>query len=159
MMRIEPIAAHPERVAELAAWHHAQWAHLYDDWTLAVAMQELRDHASRRGIPTTLLLLEGDSLLGSVSVVTEDAPALQFIGSPWLASLYVVPEARGRGLGKELVLAAVRLAAENDVPRLLLFTPEHADFYRRLGWQAFRREDLLGTPVDVMAIEPRRLAA
>lgn len=158
-MRIEPIAAHPGRIANLAAWHHAQWSHLYDDWTLEVAMGELRDHASRAGIPTTLLLLDGDSLLGSVSIVLEDAPALQFLGSPWLASLYVVPEARGRGLGKRLVQAAVRLAAENQVPQLLLFTPEHGDFYRRLGWREFRRAELLGTPVDVMAIEPRSLAA
>lgn len=158
-MRIEPIAAHPERVAMLAAWHHAQWAHLYDDWTLEVATRELDDHASRDAIPTTLLLFDGEDLLGSVSVVTEDAPALQFIGSPWLASLYVVPEARGRGLGKQLVQAAVRLAADNGVPRLLLFTPEHADFYRRLGWCEFRRAELLGTPVDVMSIEPGSLAA
>lgn len=158
-MRIEPIAAHPGRIATLAAWHHAQWSHLYDDWTLEVATDELRDHASRAGIPTTLLLFDGDSLLGSVSIVLEDAPALQFLGSPWLASLYVVPEARGRGLGKRLVQAAVRLAAENQVPQLLLFTPEHGDFYRRLGWREFSRAELLGTPVDVMAIEPRSLAA
>lgn len=143
----------------LAAWHHAQWAHLYDDWTLEVATRELEEHASRDAIPTTLLLFDGEDLLGSVSVVTEDAPALQFIGSPWLASLYVVPEARGRGLGKLLVQAAVRLAADNGVPRLLLFTPEHAGFYRSLGWREFRRAELLGTPVDVMAIEPRDMAA
>lgn len=158
-MRIEPIAAHPARIAQLAAWHHQQWAHLYDDWTLEVATAELRDHASRNSLPTTLMLFDEETLLGSVSVVMEDAPALQFIGSPWLASLYVVPEARGRGLGKLLVRAAVQLAADNQVDRLLLFTPEHADFYRRLGWQALRRAELLGTSVDVMAIEPRRLAA
>lgn len=158
-MRIEPITAHPERVATLAAWHHAQWAHLYDDWTLEVAARELADHAGRTSIPTTLLLFDDEELLGSVSIVLEDAPALQFIGSPWLASLYVLPQARGRGLGKHLVQAAVRLAADNDVSRLLLFTPGHADFYRRLGWREFRRAELLGTPVDVMAIEPRSLVA
>jgi len=153
-MRIEPLADHPERVATLAAWHHAQWAHLYDDWTLQVASDELSDHASRRALPTTLVLLDGDDLLGSVSLVLEDAPDLQHLGSPWLASLFVRPEARGLGFGKALVRAAQTLAQQQGVSRLYLFTPEHADFYRKLGWAAFARTELRGTPVEVMAIEP-----
>lgn len=157
-MRIEPLADHPARVATLAAWHHAQWSHLFDDWSLQIATDELRDHASRRDLPTTLVLIEGDELLGSVSLVLEDAPDLQHLGSPWLASLYVRPEVRGRGLGKALVRAAERLAAGQGVARLHLFTPEHADFYRQLGWSAFARAELRGTTVEVMAIEPQRAA-
>jgi len=57
------------------------------------------------------VLLDGDELLGSVSVVMEDAPELQSYGSPWLASLFVVEDARGQGLGQALVEAAVELAA------------------------------------------------
>ncbi len=155
-MRIEPIEHHRERISTLAAWHHAQWGHLYSHWTQGVAAAELEEHAGRAaGLPTTLLALEGGELLGSVSLVLEDAPELQEQGSPWLASLYVVPAARGRGVGAALVRAAVAKAAAEGVEELFLFTPEHRDFYRRLGWRELARTALKGTAVDLMSIAPR----
>jgi predicted N-acetyltransferase YhbS len=154
-MRIEPIAAHRARVPTLAAWHHAQWGHLYSHWTYEVCRAELDEHAARAaGLPTTLLALDGEELLGSVSLVFEDAPELQEHGSPWLASLYVAPAARGRGIGAALARAAVARAAEEGVAELFLFTPEHKDFYARLGWRPLARTALKGTPVDLMCIAP-----
>ena len=154
-MRIEPIAAHPGRVDMLAAWHHAQWGHLYSHWTYEICRDELAEHASRpSGLPVTLLALEDGQLLGSVSLVFEDAPELQEHGSPWLASLYVRPEARGRGLGAALARAAVARAAAEGVDELFLFTPEHREFSARLGWKPVARTALKGTPVDLMCIAP-----
>lgn len=151
-MRVALLQDHRGHIETLAAWHHGQWASLFEDWTLASASEELADHATRRSLPTTLVLLEGETLLGSVSLVFEDAPELDDFGSPWLASLYVVPEARGRGLGARLVQAAVAHAAGQGVERLYLFTPEHAAFYRQLGWRLIARSRANGTPVDVMMI-------
>lgn len=82
-MRIDRIGRHPRHIPALAAWHHAEWGALYDDWTLAAAASELADHATRTSLPTTLLLVDGQDLLGSVSLLIEDAPALQDRGSPW----------------------------------------------------------------------------
>jgi len=158
-MQIEFLDRHAGLAPTLAGWHHAQWGHLYDHWTLEVATAELRDHATRRTLPTTLVAVEAGAPLGSVSLVLEDAPELCEHGSPWLASLYVRPQARGRGLGTSLVRAAVAHAATLGVDELFLFTPEHADFYARLGWRPLARTALLGTPVDLMAIVPARAAA
>lgn len=158
-MRIEFLDQHAALVPVLARWHHAQWGHLYEHWTLEIARAELEDHARRRSLPTTLVLLDGQTLLGSVSLVLEDAPELCEHGSPWLASLYVVPEARGRGLGARLVRAAIATAAEQGVPELFLFTPEHAAFYERLGWRRLARTALKGTAVDLMQIEPSKAMA
>ena len=154
-MRIEPISLHRGQVATLAAWHHAQWGYLYSHWTHEVCLAELQSHAEReRGLPTTLLALDGEELLGSVSLVFEDAPELQEHGSPWLASLYVKPQARGRGVGAQLARAAVARAAAEGVDELFLFTPEHRDFYARLGWRPLARTALKGTAVDLMCIVP-----
>lgn len=157
-MRIEFIDEHRDQIATLAAWHHAEWGHLYSHWTLEVAAAELADHATRRTLPTTLVLMDGQQPLGSVSVVLEDAPELSGAGSPWLASLYVVAQARGRGLGARLAQAAVALAASQRVPQMFLFTPEHAVFYRRLGWNQVMRTTLQGTAVDLMEITPLQVA-
>ena len=158
-MTIDFLDRHPHLVPTLAGWHHAQWGHLYSHWTLAVATTELSDHATRRTLPTTLVKVEAGEALGSVSLVLEDAPELCEHGSPWLASLYVRPEARGRGLGAQLVHAAVAHAAMLGVAELFLFTPEHAAFYQRLGWRPLARTALLGTPVDLMTIAPGMQAA
>ncbi|KFN47237.1 hypothetical protein N787_08940 [Arenimonas metalli CF5-1] len=144
----------PGHADTLAGWHHAQWSHLYERWTLEQTRDELRDHATRRARPTTLVAIDGDALLGSVSLVDEDAPELRDQGDAWLASLYVVPEARGTGLGKQLVQALVGFAAGQGVARLWLFTPEHAGFYERLGWRPQGQAMLRGTRVQLMDILP-----
>ena len=144
----------PGHAATLARWHYAQWGELYSDWTLEVATDELHDHATRRCVPTTLVAMQGDQPLGSVSLVLEDAPELRDQGDAWLASLYVVPEARGLGLGVRLARALVAFAAEQKVERLWLFTPEHAAFYARLGWRLQGTAKLRGVPVQLMDIVP-----
>ena len=158
-MRIEFIDQHREHIATLAAWHHEQWGHLYDDWTLDAARTELETHARQRSLPTTLIAVDDGVALGSVSLVLEDAPELCEHGSPWLANLYVVPGARGQGIGTQLVRAAVELAAQSGVAQLFLFTPEHAGFYRRLGWRQIARTSLKGTAVDLMEFSPLAIGA
>jgi GNAT superfamily N-acetyltransferase len=153
-MHIDYLDQHRDLVATLADWHHVQWGHLFDDWGIEVVRAELEGHATRRTLPTTLVMVEDAKPLGSVSLVLEDAPEFCDQGSPWLASLYVAPEYRGRGLGARLVHAAVDAAAGQGIDQLFLFTPEHADFYQRLGWSRMLRTTLKGTPVDLMTIRP-----
>jgi len=148
------LAEVPGHADTLARWHHAKWGDLYTDWTLDVATNELIDHATRRGIPTTLVAMQGEALLGSVSLVLEDAPELRDQGDAWMASLYVVPEARGQGLGVRLAKELVAFAAQQKVERLWLFTPEHASFYARLGWRPQGSMKLRGVPVQLMDIVP-----
>ena len=109
------------------------------------------------GKPAPDIFLKAAQLLGvkpERCLVLEDAPEFCDQGSPWLASLYVAPEQRGRGLGARLVHAAVDAAAGQGIDQLFLFTPDHAKFYERLGWSRMLRTTLKGTPVDLMTIHP-----
>ncbi|MGH8107472.1 MAG: GNAT family N-acetyltransferase [Arenimonas sp.] len=151
MARIQFLADAPSHVDQLADWHHAQWQYLYPDWTHDTARAELLEHAHCKTLPTTLVLIENDELLGSVSLLEVDAEALTHIGSPWLASLYVKPGARGKGFGAQLVKALMQHAENISVEKIFLFTPEHKAFYQQLGWQAVRNENLNGQQVDVMS--------
>jgi predicted N-acetyltransferase YhbS len=140
----------PQHVATLARWHHAEWAHLYSDWTLDVTTRELAAHAAGESREFTLVALDGERPLGSVSIVDVDAEEFAHYGAPWLASLYVHPDARRRGLGARLVRAAVGAAAAHSIVSLRLFTPAHRAFYERLGWTAFARDALHGVAVDLL---------
>lgn len=153
MPQIRFLADAPEHVDQLADWHHAQWQHLYSDWTHDVARRELLEHAQSKTLPTTLVLMNDGVLLGSVSLVEVDSESLSQIGSPWLASLYVKIGERGCGFGAALVNALLQHAKNISVEKVFLFTPEHKSFYQDIGWSVFRQENLNGQKVDVMIFD------
>ena len=148
---VRPLRERPQWVARLADWHYAEWGRLFGaDWSRALAEQELREHAAHADLPNTWVAERDDMLLGSVSVVLEDAPALTHLGAPWLASLYVRPEARGQGIGRQLVRRAEEGARAAGCDSLLLFTPQHADWYATLDWTTVLNTMLHQQPVAVM---------
>lgn len=115
----------------------------------------MNDHTRRRAaLPTTLVAAEADDLLGSVSLIVEDLNEGD-IGelvrlTPWLASLYVLPAARGRRVGRRLVAAVSGLAADLGVETLYLFTTAQERFYRPLGWDTLARFPYFGGEGMVM---------
>ena len=156
-MRIEFLADYPHFAEPLARYHHEEWKALLPLWSYEAALAELQDHTQPRTIPTTMVALEGDQLLGSASLVhedptEEDLPGLASL-SPWLASVFVLPGQRGRGVGSALVEAVVAQAQALNVPRLYLFTAGQEAFYARLGWSVSARVDHHGQPGVVMVKE------
>jgi predicted N-acetyltransferase YhbS len=147
-----PLADRPELAPVLARWHYDEWNWLYANWSYADALAELRGHSDCDRIPTTLVAVEGDKLLGSVSLVAEDLPGHAHV-SPWLASLYVRPDRRGAGLGGRLLEHAVAEARRLGVRRLYLFTPHHESYYAARGWSAMERGSAGGRPVVIMSRE------
>ncbi len=150
-LRIEFLSAHPECIPELARWHHAEWGAYMPYWTEADAVKEFQSHTGGAVIPTTLVALEGDALRGSVSLIVHDLEEWKGTYSPWLASLYVRPDARGRGIGGELVRRALEAARASGVKRLYVVAAHSEDFYARQGWRLVERTKLRGVDTAVMA--------
>jgi hypothetical protein len=71
-MQLEYLADHPEFVAVLSAWHHAEWARYYTSWPLEHVTAELRGHTGRRQVPTTVVAVEDGRPLGSASLIAAD---------------------------------------------------------------------------------------
>jgi cystathionine gamma-synthase len=153
MIHVEYLADYPGLVPSLATLHHAQWRRLLPDWSAAQALEELAGHTRRRAIPTTLVALEGGELLGSVSLLSVDHERLAHL-SPWLASLFVVPEQRGRGVARLLIDRLVAEAAALGVRRLYAYTPEHEAMYVRMGWSLLERLDLGEAHAAIVYVDP-----
>jgi GNAT superfamily N-acetyltransferase len=147
------LADRPQWVPRLAALHHAQWSWIDPEWTLDEARENLAIHTAGTAIPTTRIALVDGGLAGSVSLLANDHSRIRR-WSPWLASLLVLPEFRGRGIGAALVREAVAIAARFGIGRLYLYTDDAAPFYARLGWSMEERVDMEGGPVEVMSIDP-----
>lgn len=83
----------------------------------------------------------GCRFLGTVTVCSDDLPERPELG-PWMASLYVIPDARKRGVGSALMRVACTIGGAKT---LWVYADAHATvaWYERAGWtvveSSFRR--------------------
>jgi GNAT superfamily N-acetyltransferase len=94
----------------------------------------LRENMNAQAIPLALVAHDGDRFLGTASVVASDLDERpQF--SPWVAAVWVEPDARGHGIGAALVDHATEATFSLGVRRVYLCARrERSAFYQRLGW-------------------------
>ena len=70
---------------------------------------------------------------------------------PWLASVYVLPSHRKRGIGAALCRRVAHEARRFGFGRLYLITYDKEDFYKGLGWKEIQRTQYRKDKVTVMA--------
>lgn len=146
---IESLTLHPERLVQLAEWHHNEWGYLNPGKSVQERIEKMRVHLQDDAVPATYVALSGDTLLGSAALVHSDMDSNPQLG-PWLASVFVAPAFRRQGVGAALVEHVVAQAKDSGISVLYLFTPNQAQFYQGLGWQIFSCEIYRGTQVTVM---------
>ena len=151
-MQIEYLADKAAFIPTLARWHHEEWGYLSPGGSVEQRVSKLQTHRGRQHIPTTFVALSEGMPLGSASLVAHDMDTRMDL-SPWLASLYVTPEHRRRGVGTALVQRVLREAEALSVTTLYLFTPDREEFYTRLGWSLVERTEYRGQQVDIMALQ------
>jgi N-acetylglutamate synthase-like GNAT family acetyltransferase len=103
-------------------------------------------------MPAMYICVEGKHLVGTAALVESDMDSHPEL-SPWLASVYVNPDYRKRGLGSALVKHVVSQARNHGFSPLYLFTPDQARFYQNLGWQFMAQESYRGGEATLMKIE------
>ena len=152
-VRIASLADHLDAVDAIARWHWEEWGEEVAMGPPAAWAERLRRYANRAAIPMTFVALAPDgALVGSASLTAEDLASRPDL-SPWLSSVYVAPEWRGRGLGSALARHVVARAAALGVPRLYLCTEHSRSLYERLGWRVVAPDHRRGHDLVVMAIE------
>jgi predicted N-acetyltransferase YhbS len=110
---------------------------------------QLAENLGRSSLPVTFLAMEDSKVVGTVSLDLSDLPSHDQL-SPWLASLFVVPEARGRGIATALVRHAQEFPALRKVSALYLWTPGLTRLYERCGWIEIERTHYASRPITVM---------
>jgi GNAT superfamily N-acetyltransferase len=119
-----------KRLAELCA---RQWQHLYLDWAEEAALQEFNLQRNDGMLPLSLVALQNDELVGSVSLIFDDLPEYEHL-NPWVAGLLVLPEYRKMGVASYLVREAERLFLFNGICKAQLFTESAGGLFGKLGW-------------------------
>ena len=151
-VKIAHLAACPEVIPTLAAWVDDEWGAVLRGVTLADLAARFEASCVPGEIPETFVAREQGRPIGMASLVAEDMSTRPDL-TPWLASVYVIPEARRRGVGSALVRRAMDAMTGLGIDRLYLFTPDQVPFYRRLGWAPLARTRYRGEDVQIMVVE------
>jgi N-acetylglutamate synthase-like GNAT family acetyltransferase len=138
----------PEYLEQLARWHHDQWSYLNPGESLQQRVLRMQSYLNDEFLPATFIAVDKE-LLGSAALVVCDMETKPQL-SPWLASVYVAPQYRMKGIGSRLVIHAMKQAKLGDIKTLYLFTPDMAHFYRKLGWMSLSSEIYHDHAVTVM---------
>lgn len=146
---IERLEADSPHLVDVAAWTYEAWGHLHPDSDLESWSKEVASLCGNGGVPSVFVAMRDGKPVGTASLSPDDMSIRQAY-SPWLASVFVLPEQRGQGLASALVRRVEDEAREHGVNRLYLYTPDQQSLYRRLGWRDLEELSYRGEDVTVM---------
>lgn len=108
--------------------------------------------AHSTNIPFSLVAFNSNNEpIGVVSVMPKDMKNKEHL-SPWLAGLYVTPDARGTGVGLALCDQVKKELLRLKIPKAYLCTSGQEKLYIRAGWKAIETENYDGKQVSVMKL-------
>ncbi len=151
-MQINYLTDDPQAVSILAGWIYYEWGHMVPGRTIETAHEKVRQSVDRTDIPLTLVCYIDGKAVGTAGIDTADMATHPEL-TPWMASVYVPPEMRRRGIGTALC-KRVRVELERlHVKTAYLFTPDQERLYQGLGWKTFSRESYHGEDVVLMRMD------
>lgn len=118
----------PEHTESVARWIFETFQHEFEGVTFEEWL-EMFDNPAR----VTFVAVQNGQAVGTASLDPEDlAPRADL--TPWLASVYVLPEFRAHGIGALLIEAVTKEAKVKGFEQIYLHTSDRADFYKKRGW-------------------------
>ncbi|MBN9216496.1 MAG: GNAT family N-acetyltransferase [Mesorhizobium sp.] len=148
-VRVVPLASGSAAIPVVAGWLSAQWGreqgHSYEDtlsWCAEVA--DSRNEA-------LVCAFLGELPVGAGLLVECDLPSRD-CWRPWLSSLYVPAEHRGKGIGRALIAGICEAARRGGWPEVYLYavTGRLTEYYAGFGWRPVERMEFSGVMFDVM---------
>lgn len=139
MITLSDLRARPDFQSTVAdriwgAWWQARGT------PLAVVADRLAESLRAGPVPSAFVAHRGDAFLGTASVIASDVSTRPHY-TPWVAAVWVEPEARGRGVGGRLVNHGTDAIFRAGWPRAYLAAgPHRRSFYEGLGWTPLEEE-------------------
>lgn len=155
------LSEHAEWIPLIALWHHNEWLKTYNGLSgrfrsadvikqrLTERQNALTKHLSGEPLPTTFVAHSGDEPLGTVSLVYYQFSKDQQ-STEWVTNLFVLPAYRRHGIASKLLQYAIDYAAVMRLSRLLLYTSDQMDFYRKRHWRSVSQGVVQGEKVEIM---------
>lgn len=143
---------YPEYVPLVAKWMFETWGHYNPHASYEKTVLKLREHLNTEQLPITYIALQDGKPVGTSSLRITDGIRPDLM--PWLASLFVLPEYRGKGIAQALIETVKHKAQQLKYPTLYLlaFDQSIPQWYAKLGWQIIGDDFLHHHPIKLMEI-------
>jgi N-acetylglutamate synthase-like GNAT family acetyltransferase len=153
--KVVALAEHPHQWQTAAEWSYEAWHHEFPSDTVQTYLDQ---YALAQSKPEQLLevfaaVTDKDQLLGVSTLVHDDELPDAPEPGPWLAAVFVTPDARKLGVGSALVQHVVNRARELDYPKIYLYTEHQENWYASTGWVKIRDIIFLGLHHTVMHLD------
>jgi N-acetylglutamate synthase-like GNAT family acetyltransferase len=153
--KVVSLAEHPHHWQTAAEWSYEAWHHDFPSDTVQTYLDQ---YALAQSKPEQLLevfaaVTDKDQLLGVSTLVHDDELPDAPEPGPWLAAVFVTPDARKLGVGSALVQQVVNRARELDYPKIYLYTEHQENWYASTGWVKIRDIIFLGLHHTVMHLD------
>lgn len=143
-----PIAEARRDLPIFASWLWMKWGQ-HRGRPPARTLAYISEWAEGKTLPFGYVAYADGLPAGIAGVVISDLDSRPDL-SPWLASVFVRPDARGHGIASAIVEANARQAARRGHATLWLHTPDQQRLYARLGWAEVGPDRDLDQDVTVM---------
>ncbi|YCH32270.1 GNAT family N-acetyltransferase [Erwinia sp. D4-22] len=149
-MRIKNLMDHPDYLHATTELLFNEWSHLPSWARLQQIRTRLIERNSTDGRQFTLVALDAQNTVTAAGSLIcyelKDDPARVY----WLGEVITRSTHRGQGIGTELIKRIIKLAAQQDITELWLYTPDKQSLYTNLGWVEQEQRVVAGELVTVM---------
>lgn len=117
------------------------------------AQQRFLAHCNCEQLPIMYVAIENNNPVGMVALRQNDGIRTEL--SPWLAGLVVHPNYQRHGLGRNLIEFTKDQAKTLGYDKLYLLTFDATlpNWYAKLGWNEFAKDNLFDKPITLMEIK------
>ena len=141
-IRVSPLGEFPDYAPVLAFWSYRQW-YTTRSIPFEAVLKSYQVRARGVSIPLAFVATVNTMPAGMISLKLDDLWSRKDL-NPWLASLYVLPEFRKRGIAEMLMKRVIENAANLNLERMYLFLGQSEkdqlqSYYMKRGWVLLER--------------------
>lgn len=142
MAHVTLLKEYPDYAPILAFWAFREW-YKTRSIPFELVVKSYNERIDDSDMPVSWIAMEDSIPVGMVSLKKNDLWSRNDL-SPWLASLFVLPEYRNRGIGDMLINQVKEKAGIFNFSGLYLFIDSDKitleNFYIKRGWKFFKSE-------------------
>ena len=131
-MKIEYLNRYPEYTEVVSTWIYNEFVNETSDIKLEEIIEFLKNNKTDT-FPITFVAIKNKECLGTISIFENDLKTQNEL-KPWLASLYVAPNHRGKGIANLLIENVLKKVKKMNYFHLYLRTEHTAEYYKKRGW-------------------------
>ena len=156
MLKVYPLKNYPKLISEINRIVFEEFQYFFPNLSIQDFEKSVNEKLNIDRLPIFYIAFDKDKLIGCFAIREYDAkiskdfsPPLKEKYSPWLGSVVVYPEYRGKGYGKALVEIAKQKIKKFGFEKLYIFTDKE-EFYLKLGFKIIQKTKINNNPCSIM---------